>query len=245
MSNATHEHPGLDILTDDASCRVVISDPQKLLMGPQHEFNQVREFKMRCPSSATGLGIDDPKSLADVNEPDSHLNWHRRPHFGLERVEFRFIQYDLESSTAILMESWSDEIAPEPELDPGYQQVIDNLRNGGREIPAEDLIEILRNTQDDPDAPKIKIFSLKAMARFLIEHRKFDDPIIGPDPMGVMQVEWHIIGDGLLVMVFVDDDCIHCVAQADATDCSDALNRSVQLTERQSIEEFGHLVPLR
>jgi hypothetical protein len=141
----------------------------------------------------------------------------------------------LKSSTTILV----DEIAPEFEFDSRYQQVIDDLRNEGRQILAEDLIEILRNAEEDPDAPAINIYSLRAMARFLIEHEKWADPIIGPDPMGTMQVEWHILEDGLLVMAFLDHDCIHCVAQADA------LNRSVQITERQAVEEFGHLVPLR
>ena len=240
MNNATYEHPSPDTLTDDSSWRLVISDPMELLIVHQHEVNRIREFKMRCPSSATGLGIDVSESLVC---PNSSLDWQRQLHFGLDRV--RFFQYGLESSTAILIEPSNDEITSESKLDWEYQKVIDNLRNGGREIPADDLIEILQNIKEDPEAAEINIFSLQVMARFLIKHRNFDDPIIGPDPIGTMQVEWHILGDGLLVMVFLDDDCIHCVAQADATDSSNALNRSVQLTECQVIKEFGHLVPLR
>ena len=133
----------------------------------------------------------------------------------------------------------------EVEFAPEYQQVIDELRAAGREIPAEDLIEMLRDIQEAPEEPDIKLFSLRAMARFIIKHSKFDDPVIGPDPIGLMQAEWHINGDGLLVMAFLDDDQIHCVAQADATLQSGALDISVQLTENQAIKEFGHLVPLR
>ena len=164
---------------------------------------------------------------------------------GPDRFECRFFEYAGESSTTILVDHWDPAVARESEFDPEYQQVIDALRSGDREIPAEDLIEMLRNIQEDPEEPAIKFFSLQAMARFLIKHRKFDDPIIGPDPIGFMQAEWHITGDGLLVMAFLDDNQIHCVAQADATPKSEALNRSVQLTENQAIEEFGHLVPLR
>ena len=164
---------------------------------------------------------------------------------GPDRFECRFFEYAGESSTTILVDHWDPALARESEFDPEYQQVVDELRSGGREIPAEDLIEMLRNIQEDPEEPEIKLFSLRAMVRFLIKHRKFDDPIIGPDPIGIMQAEWHIIGDGLLVMAFLHDNQIHCVAQADATPQNEALNRNVQLTENQAIEEFGHLVPLR
>ena len=133
----------------------------------------------------------------------------------------------------------------EAEFDAGYRQVIDDLRTRGREIPAEDLIEMLRDIREDPEEPEIRLLSLQAMARFLIRHGKFGDPIIGPDPIGIMQAEWHIIGDGLLVMAFLENDQIHCVAQADATPQSEALNKNVQLTENQAIKEFGYLVPLR
>ena len=166
-------------------------------------------------------------------------------HAGPDHFECRFFEYSSESSTSILVDYTDPVEVRESDFDPEYQQVVDELQSGGREIPAEDLIEMLRNIRDDPEEPGIKLFSLQAMARFLIKHRKFDDPIIGPDPISIMQVEWHIVGDGLLVMAFLDDNQIHCVAQADATPKNEALNRSVQLTENQAIEEFGHLVPLR
>ena len=85
----------------------------------------------------------------------------------------------------------------------------------------------------------------RAMARFLIKQQEFADPIVGPDPYGIMQIEWHIIGNGLLVMAFLKGGQVHCVAQADASPQGNQLNVSVQLAEDQAVEEFGHLVPLR
>ena len=147
-----------------------------------------------------------------------------------------------------MLEAKSDieeiEDTPEWEFGAEYQSVIDDLRAAGREIPAEDLIEMLLNIQEDPEESEINLFSLQAMARFLVRHKKLADPVIGPDPTGMMQAEWHIIGDGLLVMAFLENDQIHCVAQSDATPQARPLNRSVQLPENQAIEEFGHLVPL-
>ena len=198
------------------------------------------EIPQELPSILSGHDDD-----AEMRDSGRLQNWSNQLHVGFDRIGCRFYQYDTESSTTVLVDHGKAEIPPEYEFDAEYQQVVDGLRAAGREIPAEDLIEMLRDIQEDPEEPEIKLYSLRAMARFLIKHRRFYDPIIGPDPIGIMQAEWHIIGDGLLVMAFLDDNHIHCVAQADATLQSEALNRSVQLTEDQAVEEFGHLVPLR
>ena len=130
------------------------------------------------------------------------------------------------------------------EEDSGYQQVED-LRNAGRELLASEVLDMLRASQQDPGETTIQLFSLQAMARFLIKHGNFDDPIAGPDPHGIMQIEWHIDGNGLLVLAFLGGDQVRCVAQADACPSTDKLNISVQLSEDQAAREFGHLVPLR
>ncbi len=134
---------------------------------------------------------------------------------------------------------------PEAEFDAEYQEVIDELRNGNREVLAEELIEMLRNSLEDPDEVEIKLLSLQAMARFLIRQREFDDPVTGPDPSGIMQVEWHILGNGLLVMAFLEDDQLHCVVQTDATSERGVLNENALLTESEALERFGYLVPRR
>ena len=242
--NATAEHPNLNQSTGIAVMFHSPSLDSSVLMLPDRYGSSYAP--MRDSSSATQAGIADWLPLGGyvwnplvAYEHDVALN------AGIDRIGCRFFQYDTESSTAILVDFWEAENVLEAEFDPEYPQVVDDLRSAGREIPAEDLIEMLRNIQEDPEEPEIKLFSLQAMARFLIKYRKFDDPIIGPDPIGIMQAEWHIIGNGLLVMAFLDDNQIHCVAQADATPQSRALNKSVQLTENQAIEEFGYLVPLR
>lgn len=158
------------------------------------------------------------------------------------RILFEFLA---ESSTAILSVSFQQENGASSEFEEEYQKVIVELQSGGREIVADDLIELLRIALEDPEEPKIRPLSLQAMAQFLIRNRAFDDPIIGPDSMGFMQAEWHIIGDGLLVLAFLQDDLIHCVAQSDATSECEALNRSVRMTEDEALEEFGKLVPPR
>ena len=232
MTAATYANPDLSVQTGVASSHYVIPDQPELVIVHQNVFPRPGEVKGGFQQVSTGLAMEAYNAFADYYS--YHQSRRKWQYFGLGST-VRYFRYDLKSSTTILI----DEVASESEFDSRYQQVIDDLRSKGREISAEDLIEILRNAKEDPDAPAINIYSLRAMARFLIEYKEFDDPIIGPDPRGTMQVEWHILEDGLLVMAFLGDDCIHCVAQADG------LNRSIQVTKHQAAEEFGHLVPLR
>ena len=140
-----------------------------------------------------------------------------------------------------------------PEIDnlPGgrtdeYHRVIEQLRSYGRPMVAEELLEMLRNIQEDPDHEvDIQVYSLQAMARFLIEHGEYTDPLAGHDPDGLMQIEWRIFGDGLLVMAFLEDEYIHCVAQAEPPDSDNALDISVELPMDQVAKEYGHLIPTR
>ncbi len=166
-------------------------------------------------------------------------------HAGPDHFECRFFEYPGESSTVILVDVGEAEDASEAEFDAEYQKVINDLRNGGRELLAQDVFQMLSDSQENPENVNITLLSLQSMARFLIRQKDFDDPIVGKDPYGIVQIEWHIIGNGLLVLAFLDDYLIHCVAQADTTSESEMLNESVRITERQFLEEFGHLVPLR
>ena len=167
----------------------------------------------------------------------------------LSRMHFRFFMYAIESSATVLVDDqsegaqvWSPD---DTEFDVEYQRVIYDLRNGGRELAVEELIAILRNSQEDPEEPEVKLFSLQSMARFLVLHSEFADPIIGPDPSGIMQIEWHIDGNGLLVMAFLEDDEIHFIAQADETSSRQAVNESVLVSVNQVVEDYGYLVPFR
>ncbi len=129
------------------------------------------------------------------------------------------------------------------DLDQDYRRVVTELWEGGRPMVADEVVEMLRSK--DPDLPEIQLFSLEAMARFLVREKQFEDPMVGPDSYGIMQAEWHIVGNGLLVMAFVEQDVVHCVAQSDATPGLEALNASVRLHMNKAIQEFGQFVPER
>ena len=192
-------------------------------------------------------------STGVVNEIDRYRDWDDGPRRGgIHRVRFFLYGTNTEHPEVLFVYGTNTEHSEVLLVDwgvakfnPEYQRIVDELQSGGRELLASEVIEMLRASQEDPEEADIRLFSLEAMAHFLIEHEKFADPVAGPDPYGIMQIEWHVIGNGLLVMAFLDGEQIHCVVQADASPNSDKLNVSVKLTQDQAVKEFSHLVPLR
>ena len=120
---------------------------------------------------------------------------------------------------------------------------IEQMRIGGRQLVADEIAELLHSIREDPEEDEdIQPDSLRAMARFLVEHQEYADPLTGPDPNGIMQAEWRIFGDGLVVMAFLDGEHVRCIAQAEPPD-ETALNVSDELPARQAAEKYGRLIP--
>ena len=130
---------------------------------------------------------------------------------------------------------------PESAFPEEHLAVVNLLRNHGRHLFADRLIDMLQNVRDDPDAT-INIISLRDMARFLVEH-DFKDPAIGPDRRGIVHAQWRISGNGVLIMGFLGNGDILLVAQGDETPDSDELDISTRRPEPEILEEYGHLVP--
>ena len=207
--------------------------------------------------SAFAAGVELPHQVIALDSPADTSSYRSEVEAALEHSwaatpieeeerelqHFRYFVYSTGSSATVLVDEQTPENSSQDEFELEHRKVVAKLRDGGREILAEELIDILRNCREDPEDPEIRLFSLQSMARFLVLHRDFKDPIIGPDPTGLMQIEWHIDGEGLLVMAFLEHDMIHCIAQADETPNCQALNSSVILTEEQALKDFGYLVP--
>ena len=137
-----------------------------------------------------------------------------------------------------------DDGEPISEFSPAQQRVISWLRDNDREVLAEKLVTMLRDA-DDPDEPDVSIVSLWQMAQFFVEHGEFADPFIGPDSRGLVHAEWRILGNGVLVIVFLEDEAVLLVAQADETPDKEKLDLCVRKPVPEIIEAFGDLVPRR
>ena len=134
---------------------------------------------------------------------------------------------------------------PVPRLANEQAGAVQDLENVGRFRLASTVSEIIRESEDDPTEPGVVMKSLKAMVGFLTEYGDFDNPVVGPNPDGIMQIEWHIEGRGLLVVIFKGGDTVQCIALADETPDRPAMNLSKRMSIREFVEEFGELVPTR
>ena len=164
-----------------------------------------------------------------------------RAHPGTSDYEVMLIQYGGDSN-AIVVVDFGESTSEFPKE---HREIIRLLRDNGRPILAGKLITMLRNVNEDPDKPTISIFSLRDMARLLIEHGEYADPFIGPDRRGIIHAQWRIIGNGVLVVSFLGYGEILLVAQADESPNEVALDISRRGPEQGILEEYGRLVPRR
>ena len=197
-------------------------------------------------------GEPEPQTVECIRREGNHP-----PLIGMKLFRGKRITFDIDGSAPVV------KVGPIPEptfkhrlqqlrarlrrvdIESEFPRVIDSLRNGGRDALAEELIEMLRNIQENPAEAGIKLLSLRNMARLLIEQSEFEDPIVGPRSDGIMQAEWRIDGDGLLVMAFLEDNRIHCVLQTLGNSLSPPIYKSRQLSKKDALEQFGIIVPLR
>ena len=112
-------------------------------------------------------------------------------------------------------------------------------------ILSDKLVTMLRDVQEDPDSPPVNIVSLRQMASLLINQPDFADPFIGPDNRGFVYAQWRIVGNGVLVIRFPDDERILLIAQADETSEREELDISVEGPKSNILEEYRYLVPSR
>ena len=133
---------------------------------------------------------------------------------------------------------------PLSEFPDEYQATVNHLRENGRPVLADQLIEMLED--QEPDEAKISLVSLREMARLLVEQRDFDDPLIGADRRGLVHAQWTIAGNGILIWGFLEDRRILMVAQADESSIApEGLDINERLPAEKVLDTYGYLVPRR
>ena len=133
---------------------------------------------------------------------------------------------------------------PETEFPEDYLGAIRYLRSNGRPALADELVELLREVEEDPTEATASIVSLRDMARFMVEHQEFADPSIGPDRLGVVHTQWNLTSGGLLAISFLGQEVVFLIAKV-----REGLGQGRNIDERGRIsnilKKHGHLVPLR
>ena len=83
------------------------------------------------------------------------------------------------------------------ELQSGNKEtLLDALRTHGQEATAERIRQFFDLRAEEPDEPPIVIESLRSLVAFVIRTPDLVTPIIGSDPDGLMELEWHLRDNG-------------------------------------------------
>ena len=126
------------------------------------------------------------------------------------------------------------------------EDTIEELHNKNREIIAKELVQLIKDIEEDPyEDVELDAVSLRYFADFLISNDEFADPVVGPDPSnGIIQAEWRIFGDGLMVMAFKTNKQVHFIAQAEPSE-TEKMRISEMLTKDEIIEKYRNIIPTR
>lgn len=162
---------------------------------------------------------------------------------GAETVdrEVKFRQFGKGSDVVVMVDFGE----PKTEFPKAYQEVVEMLRQGGREVLASKVVGMLRNVLEEPEQSNVRVVCLRDMAGVMVEKKSFADPSIGCDRFGVVHAQWRFDGDGVVVLSFLGYGEVLLVAQAGAVGNEQALD----VCERGQVEcvlkENGKLVPVR
>ena len=160
-------------------------------------------------------------------------------HSGTIETELEVREYHDMGRTFVIV----DFMEPEDEFPYECQEVIRELRDNGRPILADTLLDMVREMQEEPLDSDVVIVSLRDMAQFLIEERTVVDPIVGPDGKGIMYAQWEITDGGDLILGFPGYGEVILVAQRDEGPNVKELDISDRGSQERILEEYGYLVP--
>ena len=74
--------------------------------------------------------------------------------------------------------------------------LLDRLAGMGRENVADRIQQFLNIVDDEPDEPHVAMESLRSVVSFIAQQPKLAPPIVGSDPQGLMELEWHLKDNG-------------------------------------------------
>ena len=76
------------------------------------------------------------------------------------------------------------------------EMLLDLLRSRSQATVADRIKEFFNLRAQDPDEPPIVMESLRSLVGFVLQTRDLATPIIGSDPEGLMELEWHLRDNG-------------------------------------------------
>ena len=74
--------------------------------------------------------------------------------------------------------------------------LLDCLAVMGRKDVADRIQQYLDIVDDEPDEPPVAVESLRSVVSFIVQQPKLAPPIVGSNPQGLMELEWHLKDNG-------------------------------------------------
>ena len=78
----------------------------------------------------------------------------------------------------------------------GEPELLSLLRGSGQIHVADSIQEYLDIRDLEPDEPPVAVESLRSLVAFIIQEPNILPPIVGSDPQGHMEIEWHLEDSG-------------------------------------------------
>ena len=78
----------------------------------------------------------------------------------------------------------------------GEPELLSLLRGSGQIHVADSIQEYLDIRDQEPDEPPVAVESLRSLVTFIIQEPNLLPPIVGSDPQGYMEIEWHLEDSG-------------------------------------------------
>ncbi len=98
---------------------------------------------------------------------------------------------------------------------PSCSRAVSQQGGESGQLPSEvaaRLRDIFTLAAEDPDEPNVSPASVRNLVAFLVDNPALPHPSIGLDPNGYVDAEWSLPDGTLVVMVFLPEDQIRCVA---------------------------------
>ena len=101
--------------------------------------------------------------------------------------------------------------------------LLGRLAGMGRKHVADRIQQYIDIVDDEPDEPPVVMESLRSVVTFVSQQPKLEPPVVGSDPHGLMELEWHLKdngdpnsvwgrGNGVIIMKFLRSGKIQYVA---------------------------------
>ena len=133
--------------------------------------------------------------------------------------------------------------------------LVSFLKENGHRSVADRIERFLALLSEDPDEPLIVIESLRSMVGFIVMVPNLETPIVGSDPEGLMELEWHLPdngdpdsfwgrGNGVVSLKFLSSGLIQYVALSGPHQKGiERLRKQGESTKKYLLSSLGEFTP--